>query len=130
MAQVQVFEPWHVALRDSALRLVPQSRPARALAAGGALTSGLLLTAAIIAMIGRLDAVLFGWQFLLGRAREAFVAGVGGAVTAIFGDLAAASLARTGSGGVALAAGAFLLSLVLAALALRALTAAYHRQRT
>jgi hypothetical protein len=32
MAQVQVFEPWHVAALDSARRFVPQSRPARVMA--------------------------------------------------------------------------------------------------
>ena len=129
MSQVQVFEPWHVTLRDSLLGLVPRSRPARVLAAGGAFAAALLVSAGAIALLGRLDAVLFGWQFLAGRAREAALGGLGHAVTGVFGEFAAGTLARTGPGGVTLAVGAFLLSLVLAALGLRALTAAYHRQR-
>ena len=130
MAQVQVFEPWHVALRDSALRLVPRSRPTRILAAAGAFTTAMLVSVGAIALLGRIDVLVFGWQFVVGRARAAIVSGLGEAVTAVFGELAAGALARTGTSGVVLAMCAFFASLVLAALLLRALTAAYHRQRS
>ncbi len=39
MANVQVFEPWHVAALDTARRWVPRSRPARVI--GGAFAAGL-----------------------------------------------------------------------------------------
>lgn len=130
MTQVQVFEPWHVTLRDTVVGLVPRSRPMRVLAGAGALVTALVVSALSIMLLGRLDAVLFGWQLVAGRARDAMLGGLGRAVTSVFGDFAAATLARTGPAGVAVAAGAFLLSLVLAALALRALTVAYHRQRS
>ena len=130
MRQVQVFEPWHVTLRDTVAGLVPRSRPMRVLAGAGALVTALLVSALSVALLGRLDAVLFGWQLVAGRARDAMLGGLGQAVSGVFGDFAASALARTGSGGIALAVGAFLLSLVLAALALRALTVAYHRQRS
>ncbi len=130
MTQVQVFEPWHVTLRDTVLGLVPRSRPMRVLAGAGALVTAVVVSALSIALLGRLDAVLFGWQLVAGRARDAMLGGLGRAVTGVFGEFAAATLARTGPAGVAVAVGAFLLSLLLAALALRALTVAYHRQRS
>lgn len=130
MTQVQVFEPWHVSLRDTVVGLVPRSRPMRVLAGAGALVTALVVSALSVALLGRLDAVLFGWQLVAGRARDAMLGGLGQAVTSVFGEFATAALARTGPGGVAVAIGAFLLSLVLAALALRALTVAYHRQRS
>jgi len=130
MTQVQVFEPWHVTLRDTVLGLVPRSRPMRVLAGAGALVTALVVSALSVALLGRLDAVLFGWQLVAGRARDAMLGWVGGAAASVFGELGAATLARTGAAGIAVAFGAFLLSLVLAALALRALTVAFHRQRS
>ena len=130
MSQVQVFEPWHVSLRDTVLALVPRSRPMRVLAGAGALVTALVVSALSVALLGRHDAVLFGWQLVAGRARDAMLGWVGQAATSVFGELGAATLARTGATGIAVALVAFLLSLVLAALALRALTVAYHRQRS
>lgn len=130
MSRVQLFEPWHVTLRDSVLRAVPRSRPARALAAVGGLTMALLVSVGAVALLGRLDVVLFGWQFAVGRARTAVVSMVGDAVSALFGDAAVGVLTRSGPTGVTIAVLGFLTSLVMATLALRALTAAYHRQRS
>jgi hypothetical protein len=130
MARVQVFEPWHVALRDSVLRLVPRSRPARVFAAAGALTTAFVMSVAVIALLGRLDVLVFGWQLMVDRARAAVVTVLGDAVTAIFGDVAVGALARSGTAAVALAMIGFLTSVALAILLLRALTAAYHRQRS
>ena len=52
MSQVQVFEPWHVTLRDTVLGLVPRSRPMRVLAGAGALVTALVVSAASIALLG------------------------------------------------------------------------------
>jgi hypothetical protein len=130
MAQVQVFEPWHVALRDSLLRVLPRSRPARLVAGLGAFATALVVSIGAIALVGRLDLLVFGWQYLAERTRGLAMDVLGGAVTAVFGDMAAATLARSSTAAVALAAGTFLASLVVAALLLRALTAAYRRQRS
>ncbi|HEU4631721.1 MAG TPA: hypothetical protein VFS08_18375 [Gemmatimonadaceae bacterium] len=130
MMQVQVFEPWHVALRDSLLRLVPASRPARLVAAAGAFVTALVVSVGAIALLGRLDLLVFGWQYLLERTRALAIDAVGGVVTAVFGDVAAAALARSSTAAIVLAAAAFLGSLIVAALLLRALTLAYRRQRS
>ena len=60
MAQVPVFEPWHVALGDAVRRLVPQSTPARILAAAGGLTFAVTLVAAAAGL--RAAAVTAGRQ--------------------------------------------------------------------
>ena len=130
MADVQVFEPWYVTLADSVRRLVPASRPARVLAAAGALTTAFVMTAATIALLGRLDLVVFVTEFVTGRVRGAVVSTVGGLVTAVFGDPAVGALARSGPAGVVLGVVLFLGSIVVATLLLRALTLSYHRQRS
>ena len=130
MADVQVFEPWYVTLGDTVRRLVPASRPARVVAAAGALTTAFVMTVGVVALLGRVDLLVFVTEFVAGRARAAVVATVGNAVTAVFGDLAAGALARSGPAGVVLGVVAFLGSLVLATLLLRALTLAFHRQRS
>ena len=130
MADVQLFEPWHVALRDSLLSLVPSSRPARLVAGLGAFATALVVSIGAVALLGRLDLLVFGGQYLAERTRGLAIDALGGAVTAVFGDLAAAALARSSTAAVALAAFAFLGSLILAALLLRALTVAYRRQRS
>jgi hypothetical protein len=130
MARVQVFEPWHVTLRDNVRGLVPRSRPARVLAAAGALTTAFVISVAAVALLGRLDVLVFGWQLAADRARAAVVAVLGDALTTVFGDVAVGALARTGTGGVAIAMLGFLASIALAVVLLRALTVAYHRQRS
>lgn len=51
MLQVQVFEPWHVAARNSVLRLVPSSQPARVAAGVGlAASTGIMVTGATWAL--------------------------------------------------------------------------------
>jgi hypothetical protein len=130
MARVQLFEPWHVTLRDSVRGLAPASRPARVLAAAGAFTTALVVSVAAIALLGRMDVLVFGWQLATDRARAALVGLFGDAVAAVFGDVAVGALARSGPGAIAMAMLGFLGSVVLAVLLLRALTAAYHRQRS
>ena len=130
MARVQVFEPWHVTLRDNVRQLVPRSRPARVLAAAGALTTAFVISVAAIALLGRLDVLVFGWQLAVDRARAGVVVALGDLVTTGFGEAALGALARSGTGGVAIAMLGFLGSVALAVLLLRALTAAYHRQRS
>ncbi len=63
MAQVQVYEPWHVAARDTAVAwvrpLAPRSRPMRVVMGGAALSVAAVLSVASIWLLGHLDGVLF-----------------------------------------------------------------------
>ena len=127
MQQVQVFEPWHVSLLDNLRRFVPQSRPARVLAAAGGLSVASFLTLAILWIGARVDVL----TLLGGAALERVQTGA----RAAFGDAVAATLGAPGTGlvqsgtGVALIVTTFVLALVIAAAGLRAATAASRRRR-
>lgn len=120
MQDVQVFEPWHVAVGDAARRLVPESRPLRAAAAAGALGSGALLTLVLTWLLARADVLAFSGDAALTRFRAALWAGVGDLAASLLGDAV-----RTAPGAtVAGAAVVFVLTLALAAAGLRAAAAA------
>lgn len=129
MARVQVFEPWHVTLRDAVLRWVPQSRPARALAGAAAASVLLFVSVAAIALLGQLDVVAFAGGMLVERGRGALIAGLGEVIGAIFGPTAVVALAGASAGGVLAFVALFLAALVGAAVALRAATTSFRRQR-
>lgn len=129
MAQVQPFEPWHVTLRDTARGFVPRSRPAQLLAGAGAFATALVLSVGAVVLLGRLDLLVFGWGVLADRSRTVVVDAVGGLVAAVFGDAAVGALTTVGSGVVLLAVASLMASVIIAALFLRALTAASRRQR-
>ena len=119
MRDVQVFEPWHVALGDAARQLEPRSRPLRVAAAAGALGSGALLTLVLTWLAARADVLAFTGDAALTRFRAALWAGLGDLAASLLGDAV-----RTAPG--ALVAGAalvFVATLALAAGALRAAAA-------
>ena len=120
MSEVQVFEPWHVALGDAVRRLVPESRPVRVLAAAGALGSTALLTLVFTWLVARADVLAFTGDAAITRFRTALWTGLGDLAASLLGDAV-----RTAPG--ALVAGAvmvFVLTLALAAAGLRAAAAA------
>lgn len=116
MTQVQIFEPWHVALADTARRLVPSSRPLRVVAGAGALASGLLLTTVLAWVLARADVLAFTGEAALGRFRAAFWSGAGDVLAALFGD----GVRAASGAAVAGAALVFVLTLVLSVAGLRA----------
>jgi hypothetical protein len=126
MKQVQVFEPWHVAARNSVQRFVPRSRPARVIAAGVAGVVATTLTAGTVWIAGRLDAVAFLTGMALERMRGAGSQAVDGLVTAALGQ---AAPPVSGDAGIALAATGFLAAVAVSAFGLRAIAAASRRRR-
>lgn len=129
MAQTRVFEPWHVALLDSARSILPAARPARAVVAAAAASMAIVLTVATIWLATRLDALLYVGQLLLERGRNALLGGIDAAVASILGDAAAGALRASGGVGLALAAGAALAAGVVAVGGLRAATSASRQER-
>jgi len=127
MQQVQVFEPWHVALLDTMRRFVPQSRPARVLAGAGAVSIASVLTLALIWFGARLDILTMLGGTALDRAQLAARGMLGDAVAAMLGDPAAGLLGSTT--GVALLATTFVIGLIVAAAGLRAVAASSRRSR-
>lgn len=128
MTRVQVFEPWHVTLRDTLSGLVPRSRPARILAGVAGLTTAMVVSVIGVMLVTRLDAVVFGLELGLDRGRSALLDLLSGAVTTIFGDGALGAMASAGPSGVMVALGVLVGSLALAIAVLRSLTVASRRQ--
>ncbi|MDF1501602.1 hypothetical protein [Roseisolibacter sp. H3M3-2] len=123
MSQVQVFEPWHVAARDALARLVPQSTPARVLAAAGGLSLATVVSLATLWIVARVDLLALLGGAALDRTQATARAGL-------------ASFARELLGGQApdngvvllLALAAFVLAVVGATAGLRRAVAAPGRR--
>ncbi len=128
MRQVQVFEPWHVAVRNNALRFMPATRPARVAAGVAAAASAGIVVSGGIWAVNRADLGL-----LLANAG---IERVQNAVSAAVSDVILAAVGQTGleawaAGGpiVAVTAGAGFLVVAGAAVAgLRALTTSRQRK--
>lgn len=127
MSQVQVFEPWHVTAVNALSRWLPRSRPARLLAATGAGGMAIAVSALALWATVRLDAFIFFIQLLAERTRSGAISLFGDAVASAFGPSALVAIQRGGTAAL-MGATAFLLALVVAALGLRALTAAAKRR--
>ena len=128
MAQVQVFEPWHVTALDSIKRWVPASRSARLVGIGATSVFALLISVAAVWTAVRLDAFLFFFDLAGQRARAALFDAVGSAIANTFGDAAVDAL-RTGGMPAVVGITGFLALVVLAAVGLRAVLATARRRR-
>lgn len=122
MAQVQVIEPWHVALAESAKRLVPASTGMRVLAVTGAGVVATTISGGALWLMFRAD--LLGWS--AGAALEQGGRGM-------WGGIAAGIRAMVGTlgDGATIAAGAAALTgtAIVAVLAFRRLAAAARANR-
>lgn len=129
MKQVQVFEPWHVAALDTVQRYLPRSRPAQVLAGATAGVVCLTLTIATLWIGSRLDVAAFFLNVAVQRIGSATMQFLGAVATAIVGEQAANTLLASGVTGLALAASGLVLTILLAAVGLRAVAASAHRRR-
>lgn len=105
MAQVQVVEPWHVALTTSAQRLIPASRPMRVvmLASGSLMALG--LSAGAVWLSTRPDMTLYAAGLAASRVLRALLDATGTIINDTFGQTAldalrSGSVSRVGLGGV------------------------------
>ena len=129
MAQVQVFEPWHVAALDTVRQWVPSSRPARLVGVAATAVFALIVSVVAVWIAVRFDAFLFFFDLAGQRARAALFDAVGGAIADTFGAVAVDAL-RAGGMTAAIGVTGFLALVVLAAVGLRALVATARRRRT
>lgn len=122
MSNVQVIEPWHVALVDSAKRLVPESTGMRVLAATGAAVAATTISGGALWMAFKAN--LLGWS--AGAALEQGGRGAWGSVAA-----AVRTMAGAHGDGTTIAAGAAALAgtAIVAVLAFRRLAAAARANR-
>ncbi len=129
MANVQVFEPWHVTALDSARRWVPQSRSARALGGSLAASMAAAMTVASIWLIGHLNTVVFFSDLAFDRARTRLFDGLTELISAALGQPALEALRANGSAGIAFALTGLLAAVVVAAAGLRVMAVTSRRRR-
>jgi hypothetical protein len=131
MAQVQIYEPWHVAARDAVVArirpLAPRSQPVRLVLGGAALSLAALVSVAAVWLVGHADATLF----FAGLVRTTFVRGLAttGAVVvqALLGRSATQALGANTTAVIVASISLYIVVFLAAAFALRA--AAVSRRR-
>ena len=130
MSQVQVFEPWHVALRDSVRRLVPQTKPARWIAGVTAVMIATVMTmAGIWAALNTESAWLFA-EVGVKRIRAGVLGSIKGALETVFGRDALNALEGTGMMGTLVAASIVIGVILVAAIGFRVVALASRRRRS
>lgn len=128
MANVQVFEPWHVSLRDGLRRALPRTQVGRALVFGTGGVMAVSTTALTIWLAHRADAVLFLFALVGDRLRVAVAGGVHDAVVATVGQGAASTVSANGLAGVAVALSALAVAVLGTAFGLKTLATAARRR--
>jgi len=131
MAQVQIYEPWHVAARDAVVGwirpLAPRSQPVRLALGGAALSLAALVSVATVWLAGHADATLF----FAGLVRTTLVRGLattGAAVVqALLGRSATEAIGQNTTAIIVASISLYIVVFLAAAFALRA--AAVSRRR-
>lgn len=128
MRQVQVFEPWHVALRDRITSLFPATSRSRLSFGIGAGAIALALSVAFVWVAARADALIFLATLGATRARDAISASLASVAQSLLGDAYANFIQGPGPL-LALAAGAGV-AVVVVASGLRVIVANGRRRRS
>jgi hypothetical protein len=128
MAQVHVVEPWHVAALTTARRFVPESRPLRVVALGGAVLASATISASAAWLAFGTDLGFTSASFITGRARGTLVHAAQRAVETAFGSAAVDAVRANGSLALVAGAAALMVAVGAAAFGFRALATA-SRQR-
>jgi len=128
MSQVQVFQPWHVAARESVTRIVPRSLPARI--AAGAIGA---VAASVLGIVSLWIGSRFGLlSFLSGtalqRGREIAVTVAEGIVGAAFGPVALGAFRAMGAAGLIVSTIVLVLGATAAVFGVRRLATASSRR--
>jgi hypothetical protein len=129
MAQVQIVEPWHVAVLETARRFVPQSTQMRAVMAATASVAALALTSGAVWLALHADLTLYSFNLAAGRARTALMDGTATLIGTAFGQGGLDALRSSGLRGLALGTGVMVVAVGGAAFGLRALASSSRRSR-
>ncbi|HSJ65946.1 MAG TPA: hypothetical protein VK922_18835 [Gemmatimonadaceae bacterium] len=100
MSRVQIYVPWYITAWDRVQALVPRSRPGRALAGAGALGVATAITLLSLAVITRLDALIFAIDLGYMRLQEWGSALLAAAVSAALGEAALEAVRSAGMFGL------------------------------
>ena len=129
MANVQIIEPWHVAVLDTAQRFVPRSAPMRTLMTVTASAVALALTSGAVWLALHADVTLYSFNLAAGRARAALMDTAASVIGTAFGQSGLDALRSSGLRGLALGAGVMVVAVGGAAFGLRALATSSRRSR-
>ena len=129
MANVQVFEPAHVAATETARRWLPESRPARAFVGALAACVALFVSAGALWGVAQFNRAVALSGPVSERLRGALLHAVGELAASALGQPAADALAQSGPATVLLALSALLAAVAAVALGLRALAISARRRR-
>jgi hypothetical protein len=105
MTNVQVIEPWHVALRESVERLVPSSTPMRVMAGVGAGVAAMAISGSALWLAFRADLAAWTYGVALDRGRDGLLA--------TLTELVRAALDAPGTGVATLGAAAAVLTVTV-----------------
>lgn len=130
MANVQVFEPWHVALGDAVRRVLPRTRMGQSFVTAMGGVMAVALTFITVWLAQRADAVLFLANLIAQRTRGAVSDGVRESVTAAVGEPAATAVHSGGAIGMALAITAVAVAVFAVAFGLKSLATVARRRRS
>jgi hypothetical protein len=129
MAQVQIVEPWHVAVLDTARRFVPRSAPMRGLMTATASAVALALTSGAVWLALHADLAVYSFNLAAGRARTVLMDSAASVIGTAFGQSGLDALRSSGLRGLALGAGVMVVAVGGAAFGLRALASSSNRSR-
>ncbi len=130
MTQVQVFEPWHVALRDTLKRWAPSSAVGRVFAGATGGVVAVIMTFIGVWLVQRADAVLFLANLAVQRGREGLLAAAHTLTLSLFGDTAAAAIQGGGTLALVATVGAVGLGITGVAFGVKTLATIGRRRRS
>lgn len=128
LAQVQVVEPWHVALTSSVTRIVPKSGPMRVVMAASAAAIAVGISSAAVWLSFRTDVAMYIAGLANERIRAALTTGLGAFARSVFGPGAVDVLAQ-GPAALGVGIAVVVVAAGSAAFGLRALTLSARRTR-
>jgi hypothetical protein len=129
MADVQVVEPWHVAVVAAAQRLVPKTTPMRVVMGASASAIALAVSTAAVWLAFRADVAMYLAGLADQRVRQLVTEGLSAFTRSVLGAGAANALSTQGTTALAVGGAVVLVAAGSAALGLRAVASASRRAR-
>ena len=129
MAQVPVFEPWHVTARESVMRWLPAPGPARWIVGVIGTSVASVLTVLMLWVATQTDALQLAGGLAGDRLRSLALTVARELVTTIFGDQVFAIVEQAGTAGIIMSLLGLALVAVGSVVGLRAVAVASSRRR-
>ncbi|MDA1080870.1 MAG: hypothetical protein O2973_04200 [Gemmatimonadetes bacterium] len=129
MADVQVIEPWHVALTAAVSRFIPRTTGMRVVFGVTASLASIAISSAAVWLAFRGDVAMYLAGLIDERLRATLTAGAASAVRGLLGSGAIEAIGAQGMAAVAVGTAVAVVAAGSAALGLRAMASASRRSR-